>query len=128
MHSDGLRSGWELTGYPGVARRDPLVIASLLIRDFERGRDDVSVVVARRRGLGAEHRRGDHRASTLGHDEGVVTARQRTRDIAELIGFDRLEQTRVATAVSELARNARRYAGGGEVRDPLRAGPRCRST
>ncbi len=52
----------------------------------------------------------------LGHDEGVVTARQRTRDIAELIGYDRLEQTRVATAVSELARNARRYAGGGEVR------------
>ena len=45
-----------------------------------------------------------------------MTARQRTRDIAELVGFDRLEQTRVATAVSELARNARRYAGGGEVR------------
>jgi signal transduction histidine kinase/CheY-like chemotaxis protein len=57
----------------------------------------------------------------LTHDESVVTARQRTRDIAELIGFDRLEQTRVATAVSELARNARRYAGGGEVR--IRCGP-----
>src|SRR4051812_14797155 len=53
---------------------------------------------------------------SLGHDEGVVTARQRTRDVAELVGLDRLEQTRVATAVSELARNARRYAGGGEVR------------
>src|SRR3954454_12848948 len=52
----------------------------------------------------------------LEHDEGVVTARQRTRDIAELLGFDRLEQTRVATAVSELARNAQRYAGGGVVR------------
>src|ERR1700754_844407 len=52
----------------------------------------------------------------LRHDEGVVTARQRARDVAELLGFDRLEQTRIATAVSELARNARRYAGGGEVR------------
>src|SRR3954469_15760824 len=52
----------------------------------------------------------------LRHDEGVVTARQRARDIAELVGLDRLEQTRVATAVSELARNARRYAGGGEGR------------
>ena len=48
MHSDGLRSGWELKGYPGALRRDPLLIAALLIRDFERGRDDVSVVVARR--------------------------------------------------------------------------------
>jgi anti-sigma regulatory factor (Ser/Thr protein kinase) len=48
LHSDGLRSGWELAGYPGLLLRDPLVIASLLIRDFERGRDDVSVAVARR--------------------------------------------------------------------------------
>jgi anti-sigma regulatory factor (Ser/Thr protein kinase) len=47
LHSDGCRSGWDLSKYPGAQRRDPLVIASLLIRDFERGRDDVSVVVAR---------------------------------------------------------------------------------
>jgi signal transduction histidine kinase len=52
----------------------------------------------------------------LRHDEGVVSARQTARDVAELLGFDRLEQTRIATAVSELARNARRYAGGGQVR------------
>jgi signal transduction histidine kinase/CheY-like chemotaxis protein len=63
------------------------------------------------RGSGEELSRID-----LRHDEGVVTARQRTRDIAELLGFDRLEQTRIATAVSELARNAHRYAGSGEVR------------
>jgi serine phosphatase RsbU (regulator of sigma subunit) len=47
MHSDGCRSGWDLSSYPGAQRRDPLVIAALLIRDFERGRDDISVVVAR---------------------------------------------------------------------------------
>ena len=47
MHSDGCRTGWELAAYRGAQGRDPLVIASLLIRDFERGRDDVSVVVAR---------------------------------------------------------------------------------
>jgi signal transduction histidine kinase/CheY-like chemotaxis protein len=52
----------------------------------------------------------------LRYDEGVVTARQIARDVAEQLGFDRLEQTRIATAVSELARNARRYAGGGQVR------------
>jgi len=47
MHSDGLRSGWDLSAYPGITRRDPLVTAAVLIRDWERGRDDVSVVVAR---------------------------------------------------------------------------------
>jgi anti-sigma regulatory factor (Ser/Thr protein kinase) len=49
MHSDGCRSSWDLSSYPGLQRRDPLVIASLLVRDFERGNDDVGVVVARGR-------------------------------------------------------------------------------
>jgi anti-sigma regulatory factor (Ser/Thr protein kinase) len=48
LHSDGLHTGWDLAAHPGLQRRDPLVIASLLIRDGERGRDDVGVVVARR--------------------------------------------------------------------------------
>jgi signal transduction histidine kinase len=52
----------------------------------------------------------------LRHDEAVVTARQSARDVADLLGFDRMEQTRIATAVSELARNAHRYATGGRVR------------
>jgi PAS domain S-box-containing protein len=45
----------------------------------------------------------------------VVLARQRARQIAEILGFDRQDQTRIATAISELARNAYQYAGGGEV-------------
>jgi signal transduction histidine kinase len=57
----------------------------------------------------------------LRHDEGVVTARQYARDVADLLGFDGMEQTRIATAVSELARNAHRYADGGLVRLVRRA-------
>ncbi|HEX7363500.1 MAG TPA: ATP-binding protein [Bryobacteraceae bacterium] len=45
----------------------------------------------------------------------VVTARRRARRIAELLGFDRQDQTRTATAISEIARNAYQYAGGGCV-------------
>ncbi|WP_025871019.1 ATP-binding protein [Methylobacillus glycogenes] len=45
----------------------------------------------------------------------VVVARQRTREIANLIGFSMQDQTRVSTAVSELARNLFNYAGGGTV-------------
>jgi signal transduction histidine kinase/DNA-binding response OmpR family regulator len=47
------------------------------------------------------------------HD--VVGARQRARHIAAAVGFDVHDQTRIATAVSELARNAFQYAGGGSV-------------
>ena len=47
------------------------------------------------------------------HD--VVLARQRARQIAGLLGFDTQDQTRIATAVSEIARNAHQYAGRGKV-------------
>lgn len=45
----------------------------------------------------------------------VVAVRQRAHRIAELLKFDRQDQTRIATAVSELARNAFGYAGGGRA-------------
>lgn len=45
----------------------------------------------------------------------VVIGRQRARRLAELLGFDPREQTRIATAVSEIARNAYAYAGGGRI-------------
>ncbi len=45
MHSDGVREGWDLAREPALRRRDPLLIAATLIRDYERGRDDASVVV-----------------------------------------------------------------------------------
>jgi signal transduction histidine kinase/CheY-like chemotaxis protein len=45
----------------------------------------------------------------------IVLVRKRTRRLAELIGFDAQDQTRITTAVSEIARNAFEYAGGGQV-------------
>jgi signal transduction histidine kinase/CheY-like chemotaxis protein len=45
----------------------------------------------------------------------VVVVRQRAHRVAELLGFERQDQTRIATAVSELARNAYGYAGGGRA-------------
>lgn len=51
----------------------------------------------------------------------VVAVRQRAHRVAELLGFERQDQTRVATAVSELARNAFGYAGGGRAEFSLDA-------
>ena len=47
MHSDGLGSKWDLNHYPGLASRHPSIIAATLYRDFQRERDDVTVMVAR---------------------------------------------------------------------------------
>ncbi|HWI12880.1 MAG TPA: histidine kinase dimerization/phospho-acceptor domain-containing protein, partial [Burkholderiales bacterium] len=51
----------------------------------------------------------------LRYEQDVVAVRQRARQIAALLGFDSQDQVRLATAVSEIARNAFRYAGGGKV-------------
>jgi signal transduction histidine kinase len=52
---------------------------------------------------------------TIETEGDVVAVRQRARRVAELLGFDRQDQTRIATAVSEIARNAFIYAGGGRA-------------
>ena len=47
MHSDGLISHWSLDPYPGLRQRHPALVAAVLYRDFQRGRDDVTVVVGK---------------------------------------------------------------------------------
>src|SRR5580698_5357534 len=51
----------------------------------------------------------------IGCERDTVAARQRARQIARLLGFEAQDQTRISTAVSEIARNAFNYAGGGRV-------------
>lgn len=45
----------------------------------------------------------------------VVTCRNAARELAETIGFSSVDQTKVATVASELARNIVRYAGRGNL-------------
>jgi anti-sigma regulatory factor (Ser/Thr protein kinase) len=47
LHSDGLSTGTGLESYPGLAARDPALIAGVLYRDFCRGRDDATVIIAK---------------------------------------------------------------------------------
>jgi anti-sigma regulatory factor (Ser/Thr protein kinase) len=47
MHSDGLATHTGLEKHPGLALRDPTLIAGVLYRDFTRRNDDATVVVAK---------------------------------------------------------------------------------
>ncbi len=47
MHSDGLSTHTSLDSHAGLALHDPSLIAGVLYRDFARGNDDATVVVAR---------------------------------------------------------------------------------
>jgi serine/threonine-protein kinase RsbT len=57
--------------------------------------------------------------------EDVVKVRQAVRSLAMDLGFSLVDQTKVITAASELARNTLTYGGGGEVRiERLMEGPK----
>lgn len=47
MHSDGLGAKWQLDRYPGLSQKHPSLIAGVLYRDFNRERDDVTVLVVK---------------------------------------------------------------------------------
>ncbi|HEX3987038.1 MAG TPA: ATP-binding protein [Acidobacteriaceae bacterium] len=52
---------------------------------------------------------------SLRTERDVVQARQRAREVAAELGLDNQDQIRMATATSEIARNAFRYARNGKV-------------
>jgi serine/threonine-protein kinase RsbT len=58
-------------------------------------------------------------------EDEVVRVRQVTREWAISLGFGLVDQTKIVTAASELARNTVIYGGGGVVRlEALNDGPR----
>lgn len=52
---------------------------------------------------------------TVSDESDIVTARTLARNVCERLGFSGATQIKVATAVSELSRNALQYAGAGTV-------------
>jgi serine/threonine-protein kinase RsbT len=56
-----------------------------------------------------------HEICVIRADEDVVAARQLVRELAVLVGFNLVDQTKVVTAASELARNVLQYGGGGTL-------------
>ena len=59
----------------------------------------------------------------LRYEQDVVSARQRAKQVAQQLGFETQDQIRVATAVSEVARNAFVHARGGKIEFFLEDGP-----
>jgi anti-sigma regulatory factor (Ser/Thr protein kinase) len=47
MTSDGITAHWDLDEYPGLAQRDPALVAGVLYRDHRRDHDDATAVVLR---------------------------------------------------------------------------------
>ena len=57
----------------------------------------------------------ESRSIALEHEHDIVVARGEVRRMAAALGFGLLDQTRLATVASELARNVVKYAGRGRL-------------
>lgn len=115
MCSDGMASGWSMNVHPGLSGPPGA-----------RGRCDLSRPRAppeQWRGSGGVVGEAAEVTDTkwlllrcpIEREDDVASVRQRARVIAERLGLSRQEQTALATAVSEIARNAYDYAGSGVV-------------
>jgi len=66
-----------------------------------------------------------HETVAVRSDADIVRIRQLVRERARQQGFGLVDQTKIVTAASELARNTMHYGGGGTLRlDVLKEGPR----
>jgi serine/threonine-protein kinase RsbT len=54
----------------------------------------------------------------------VVTVRRRVREVSAQLGLSLVDQTKIITAASELARNTMIYGGGGSMQIQTLNGPR----
>ena len=57
-----------------------------------------------------------HGELPLAHERDIVLGRQAVRRIAQELGFSLVDQTKLVTAASELARNTVIYGGGGTLK------------
>ena len=62
---------------------------------------------------------GEHEVP-IAQEHDIVIARQTARELARTLGFGAIDQSRIATAVSELTRNVIRYATDGRGTVTLR--------
>jgi serine/threonine-protein kinase RsbT len=66
-----------------------------------------------------------HETRAIRSDEDIVGVRRAVREWSIAAGFSLVDQTKMITAASELARNAFEYGGGGSVRlEVLNDGPK----
>ena len=74
--------------------------------------------------MGRRQRSEDEAQVPIKADADIVLARRSARELAGRLGFSATDQTLIATAVSEIARNIVRFAGSGEVHLELVQEPR----
>lgn len=58
---------------------------------------------------------GEEIRLTIRDDGNILTARLKAKNMAQKIGFNHIDQTRISTAVSEIARNVVQHADHGEM-------------
>ncbi|MFE7065025.1 anti-sigma regulatory factor [Sutcliffiella sp. NPDC057660] len=51
----------------------------------------------------------------INEEKDIIHVRKIGREVAKMLGFNHIDQVRITTAISELARNVVKYAGNGTI-------------
>ena len=105
--SDGIRGGYQAALSPHLA---PATLADAVLDEYGKETDDASVLVARYEGGFATEE-----TIAVAGDADVIDVRHTARRRAAAIGLETARCEALATAVTEIARNALVHAGGGVV-------------
>lgn len=47
MCSDGIQTRWDMSRYPAILKYDNIMLAAAIYKDYARGTDDASVIIAK---------------------------------------------------------------------------------
>jgi anti-sigma regulatory factor (Ser/Thr protein kinase) len=108
MHSDGISSRFNLSDYPSVYEQ-PQAVAERIMAEWGKKDDDATIVIA----VEEEQRPGYKvQEFDVSSDARALTAAQQAKELAEELGFSEADQSKIAIATSELAKNIVVHAKG----------------
>lgn len=108
LHSDGISGKFDLSDYPSI-HEHPRRIAEQIILELGKEHDDATIIIAVEDACNVNRNAVKIEVSS---DVRALMAAERAKELAKNLGFSEVDQTKIAIATSELARNIVVHAQG----------------
>jgi serine/threonine-protein kinase RsbT len=108
LHSDGISGRFSLSDYP-LMYEQPQSVAERIMAEWGKKEDDATIVIA----VEEEEQPGfEVEEFDVSSDARALTAAEQAKELAEQLGFSESDQSKIAIATSELAKNIVVHAQG----------------
>jgi serine/threonine-protein kinase RsbT len=108
LHSDGISGKFSLSDYASIYEQ-PQLVAEQIMTEWGKKEDDATIVIAVEEEQQPEFNVEEFDVSS---DARALTAAEQAKELAEQLGFSESDQSKIAIATSELAKNIVVHAQG----------------